>query len=237
MALHTEHETKMIYQVAQNFLGNCLLLDGSLLFQGESVWTSVGLEHLHKVFVATPDESDRSFLTKFKEQIEPAGREVIRLAAELMCVYFLFPSNVGGPRKREVVNEILGWAGEHLPAPSLVNSAFANGIGSGGQGYNTRRPFEIGFLIEFAIAWKKLTPQQQSEASEDPMVFQEHVDRIEDAQTKQLRHMLLYLIFPKIFERIASGNHKRRIVRAFAGLLNGASVGGGGGGGWPREKN
>ena len=210
----------MIYQVAQNFLNNCLLRDGSLLFQGDAVWTLAALERLHKVFVATPDESDRSFLTKFKEQVEPAGRDVIRLAAEVMCVYFLFPSNVGGPRKREVVNQILGWAGEHLPEKSLVNSAFADGIGSGGQGYNTRRPFEIGFLIEFAIAWKQLSEEQQSEVSKNFAIFQSHVDRIEDAQTRQLRHMLLHLIFPENFERIASGNHKRRIVKAFAGLLN-----------------
>lgn len=99
----------------------------------------------------------------------------------------------------------------------LVSTAFSNGIGSGGQGYNTRRPFEIAFLIELAIAWKKLPQDRQVEVAADPWLFQEIVDSIEDAESKQLRHMLLHLLFPEHFERIASGNHKRRVIKAFSG--------------------
>ena len=53
-----------------------------------------------------------------------------------------------------------------------------------------------------------------------PWLFQEFVDGIEDAESKQLRHMLLYLLFPDHFERIASSNHKRRIIKAFSGLVS-----------------
>lgn len=220
MAIHTEHETAKIYAVATRFRDHCLLRDESLLADAP-VWTLANLQRLHQVFVAAPDEGERTFLVKFKDQILPAGTEVIRLAAEVLCVYFLFPSNVGGGRKREVINEVLGWAGENLPTDSLVSQAFANGIGSGGYGYNTRRPFEIGFLIELAIAWKKQTAQEQSERINDGAKFQEIVDSIEDAEGKQLRHMLLYLLFPEVFERIASSGHKRRIVKAFGALLTG----------------
>ncbi len=90
-------------------------------------------------FVATPDEGDRSFIDKFRDQIKPAGTDVIRLAAELLAVYFLFPSNVGGFRKRQVVNEVLDWVGPTtLPENHLVSVAFEHGIGSGGQGATTR---------------------------------------------------------------------------------------------------
>lgn len=147
------------------------------------------------------------------------GLEVVRLAAEILCVYFLFPSNVGGARKRQVVNEVLGWAGDSLPESHLVSGAFSNGIGSGGQGYNTRRPFEIAFLIDLVITWKKLPPDRQGVVAADPWLFQKFVDSIEDAESKQLRHMLLYLLFPDHFERIASSNHKRRIIKAFSGLV------------------
>jgi 5-methylcytosine-specific restriction protein B len=142
------------------------------------------------------------------------------LAAEILCVYFLFPSNVGGARKRQVINEVLGWAGDSLPESHLVSRAFSNGVGSGGQGYNTRRPLEIAFLIDLAIAWKKLPQEGQVSMAEDPWRFQELVDSIEDAEARQLRHMLLYLLFPDHFERIASGNHKRRVIKAFSGLVD-----------------
>lgn len=33
------------------------------------------------------------------------------------------------------------------------------------------------------------------------------------------RHLLLYLVFPDDFERIASGNHKRRVLSVFSGLV------------------
>lgn len=220
MARHTEHDTSRIYPVADAFRANCLLHDGSLLFEGSSVWRPDALDQIHKAFVATPDEGDRSFIVKFKDQVGKAGSDVVRLAAEILCVYFLFPSNVGGARKRQVVNEVLGWAGDSLPDSHPVSSAFTNGIGSGGQGYNTRRPFEIAFLIDLVIAWKKLPQDRQAAVAVDPWLFQEFVDSIDDAESKQLRHMLLYLLFPDHFERIASGNHKRRIIKAFSGLVD-----------------
>lgn len=220
MARYTEHDTSNIYQVVEAFRANCLLRDGSLLFENAAVWRLDVLDRIHKAFVATPDEGDRSFIVKFKDQIGQAGQEVIRLAAEILCVYFLFPSSVGGVRKRQVVNEVLSWGGDNLPESHLVSRAFANGIGSGGQGYNTRRPFEIAFLIELAIAWKKLPQDRQANVAADPWLFQEIVDSIEDAESKQLRHMLLHLLFPDQFERIASGNHKRRVIKAFSGLVD-----------------
>jgi len=220
VARYSEHDTDRIYQAAEAFRADCLLGDGSLLFQDASIWCLNVLDRLHKAFVATPDEGDRSFMVKFKDQIGEAGQEVIRLAAEILCVYFLFPSSVGGARKRQVVSDVLGWAGDRLPETHLVSIAFSHGIGSGGQGYNTRRPFEIGFLIDLVIAWKKLPSAQQALVAADPWRFQEFVDRIEDAESKQLRHMLLHMLFPDQFERIASGNHKRRIVKAFYGLVD-----------------
>lgn len=225
MARYSEHDTTKIYQAADAFRANCLLRDGSLLFENTSVWREDALASLHKAFVATPDEGDRTFIVKFKDQVSKAGTEVIRLAAETLCVYFLFPSNVGGVRKREVVNEVLGWAGDSLPESNLVSGAFLNGIGSGGQGYNTRRPFEIALLIDLVIAWKKLPSERQVLVAADPWLFQEFVDTIEDAESKQLRHMLLHMLFPDHFERIASSNHKRRITKAFFGLVGSEPVG------------
>ena len=219
MARYSEQDTSKIYETAQTFLHSCLLRDGSLLFDGAALWRTELLERIHKVFVDTPDEGDRSFIEKFRDQIKPGGREVIRLAAELLCVYFLFPSNVGGFRKRQLVNEVLGWADDSLAENSVLSKALDHGIGSGGQGYNTRRPFEIAFLIEFAIEWKKLTTIEQQEAAADPWRFQTIIDGIEDGEFKQLRHMLLHMLFPDYFERIASGNHKRRVIDAFSGLV------------------
>lgn len=219
MARYSEHDISKIYEAADLFRTNCLLEEGSLLFGDTSLWRPDILEQIHKAFVATPDEGDRTFIDKFKDQVGKAGQGVSRLAGEILSVYFLFPSSVGGIRKRQLVNEVLSWGDDTLPESHIVSLAFANGIGSGGQGYNTRRPFEIAFLIELAIAWKKLPKDQQEMIATDPWLFQKLVDSIDGADSRQLRHMILHLLFPDSFERIASGNHKRRVIRAFSGLV------------------
>lgn len=219
MARYSERDASKTYAAAERFRDACLRGDGSLLFDNAAVWTTENLAKLHQGFVASPDEGERSFVDKFRDQVKPAGQPVIRLAAEALCAYFLFPSNVGGYRKRELVNEVLSWGGDSLTTDHAISVAFEKGIGSGGQGYNTRRPFEIGFLIDFAIAWKKLTDAEREQALADPWKFQAQVDAVEGAEARQLRHMLLHLVFPDDFERIASGNHKRRVLAAFSGLV------------------
>lgn len=219
MARYSEYDTSKIYEAADAFRNKCLLSNGSLIFEEDSLWRPALLDSIHKAFVASPDEGDRSFIDKFRDQITPEGPEVICLAAELLAVYFLFPTSVGRVRKMQVVNEVLEWAGKKLPETHLLYQAFEHGIGSGGQGYNTRRPFELAFLIEFTKAWKALLPEQQHSAASDPWKFQKLIDSIENAESQQLRHMLLHMLFPDSYERIASGNHKRRVIAAFAGLV------------------
>lgn len=225
MARYSADGTENIYEIAKKFLNNCLLRDGSLLFEGESVWRLEVLERLRNA-LTTPDESDRTFLEKFEDQVRKAGAGAPRLAAEILSVYFLFPSNVGPARKRQVVNDVLRWGGDTLSESHSVWEAFAHGIGSGGQGYNTRRHSEMAFLIEFAIEWKKkfkaqLEEQSEGQQKEEVLCF---VDSIDNAESRQLRHMLLHLLFPDDFERIASGNHKRRVIRAFARLITDKEV-------------
>lgn len=220
MARYTGPGANEIFSIAETFRDRCLLREESLLDDTKAVWTLDSLKELHEVFVLAPDEGDQNFIEKLEGQIRDSGEDVIRLIAEVLCVYFLFPSNVGGARKRELVNKVLGWAGQALKTDHAVSVAFANGIGSGGQGYNTRRPNEIAFLIELAIAWKeRFSADDRALVVADQKLFQEFVDSIEDADSRQLRHMLLYLLFPDHFERIASRNHKLRIVETFAGLV------------------
>lgn len=221
MARYSEFRTQPIYDAAARLMERCLQGNGSLIRDGADLWTLGNLETIHRVFVAAPDEGDRSFTEKFEDQIKPAGPDIARLAAEVLAVYFLFPSNVGEARKKELVGQVLGWAGDELPADCVLATAMGQGIGSGGQGYNTRRPFEIAFLIEFAIAWKRLPDADRSAAMTDPWRFMEIVDGIDGADARQGRHMLLHVLFPDSFERIASREHKRRVVASFSSVLDG----------------
>src|SRR5690606_33828287 len=70
-----------------------------------------------------------------------------------------------------------------------------------------------------AIACKKLPEDRQAVVESDPWLFEERVDSIDEADSRQLRHMLLHLLVPDHFEPIARGNHKRRDIRAVCGSV------------------
>ncbi|HMW64127.1 MAG TPA: AAA family ATPase [Thauera aminoaromatica] len=221
MAIYSEYDTAPIYAAAKLFCERCLIADGSLLGDGP-LWTPENLRRLHDAFVKDPDEGDRSFTDKFRDQIAKAGEpSVARLAAEVVAVHFLFPSNVGRDRKSALVAEILAWGGATLTEGNVLEPAFLRGIGSGGQGYNARRFLEIAFLIEFALEWKQRPLASRVSALADPWAFMAAVDAVEGAETRQLRHMLVHLTHPESFERIASREHKRRVAAAFSSLLGG----------------
>jgi 5-methylcytosine-specific restriction protein B len=212
-------DTTPVYEAAEAFRNRCLRTDGSLFLADSAVWSAANLGTLKKAFVDTPDESERTFEEKFEDQVKPGGQPVIRLAAEALAVYFLFPRNVTGRRKRELVNKVLSWGGDSLPEDHLVSRAFDCGIGGCGQGYSTRRPFELAFIVNLASEWKKLSAPEIDAKLEDPWAFQAFADDIEGADTLQLSHVLLHLLYPDSFERIATGPHKRRLVQTFSGLL------------------
>jgi 5-methylcytosine-specific restriction enzyme B len=218
-------DTNAIYKAAEAFRDHCLLNDGSLLFENAAVWTADNLARFHQKFIEGYDESEGKFNEKLKGQLKDEEQSVKRLAAEMLAVYFLFPRNVTGGRKKQVVGEVLSWGGDTVREDHLVWQAFEGGLGGGGQGFNTRRYYEMSFLLNFAIAWKQLKPDEARQTIKDPWLLQDFFDGIDEADGSQLRHMLLHMLFPDFFEFIASGSHKRQIDRAFSGLLKEAPDG------------
>ena len=43
---------------------------------------------------------------------------------------------------------------------------------------------------------------------------------VPDADNRQLRHMILYLLFPDDFERIFGRNNRRKLIRAFTNMTS-----------------
>jgi hypothetical protein len=88
MALFDVRKRQAIQEVVGRWRERCLLEDGSLLFDHEQVWTPENLALLYHN-VIEPLEAERSFLEKYREQLQ-GSREVVLLGAEAMAVYYLF---------------------------------------------------------------------------------------------------------------------------------------------------
>lgn len=220
-----------IYKAARLFEERCLVQDDSLLFDEEhKIWTVENLKALHQELeggkslkAENGDENAAAnFLAKYEKQVRPRGREAAILAAELLYVYFLFPgnSNISGPTKTAQVTKVLSW-GKVSPPEDGSFFAFKNGLGGTGRSYNSRRPNELMFFCDFVI---KLKEDRSTEARRalvrSPGDLQSFMDELLDGGKRSLRHVLLHLLHPDDFERIASGGNKEAIRNAFAGLID-----------------
>ena len=146
-----------VLDAAEHWRHKALLSDGSI-FSNSSLWTKEHIESLVTYFVENLDLGEGNFLEKLERQLENTGPEVKQLAAEMMWVILLCPSNTHAPRKREQIEEIWNWSGLRLSLDSRwLSDETLGGLGSAGTAYNTTRWRELVYLIRFAHAWKALT--------------------------------------------------------------------------------
>lgn len=224
MARSQEGSREHIDAAVERFKTHCLLSDGSLLFGDREVWTLDLLDDLRRRLVeGYIPGTDRNFEEKLSEQLEGAP-ETSRLAAETLVVYSLFVSSILSPWwKRELVNRALGAGGVN---PSEVDhdseawKALDQWIGSPGRRYNYKRPDELAYLIDFARALKGLALSERERLlnGADPLPFQKWLDGLE-LRPAQLRHILLHLLWPERYERIASGQDKSAVVRFYGPIV------------------
>ena len=123
-------EPNEIYAVADRFVEEALRRDGSLFTPGTSIWSAENIEDLYERFVGNPDVSSDSFEDKFRRQLQDAPPETQQLAAELLYVYLLFPSNIGGDKKRRIVHSVL--EGTSIALPDDLEQSLDHGIANFG---------------------------------------------------------------------------------------------------------
>ncbi len=210
-----------VLAAANYWAERCLLHDGSV-FTEEKFWTMEVLEEFKVRFVENFLEDKRGFMEKLEEQLKGGTPQLCKFTSELMWVLYLFPGILMSAKKKsEQVKQIWGWSGETFPGDPLQPAAFNEWIGHPGTAFNTHRWREVGYLWRVVWSFKKLGLELRQSLLADPWKFAEWLDRIEDSTQRLMRNILLHLIFPEEFERIASKNHKLRIREAFASKLDG----------------
>ncbi|MFA4951365.1 MrcB family domain-containing protein [Brevundimonas sp.] len=214
MARYNPHRNiEPVLAAAAQWRDQCLLSDDSILTDEQSVWTQTNIQELKSAFIGNPDEGGDSFVMKLRGQLSSAGPGVIQLASEMLWVMLLFPSNIGADKKRETIEAIASWApGGRQLKPNLLGDDVLAGIGSTGVGFNTHRWRELAYLITIAEAAKALGSAEREAAFKDPWAFARFLASVSVDGTRQLSHVLEYLLFPDTFERVSTGEDKRKII-------------------------
>jgi 5-methylcytosine-specific restriction protein B len=210
-------DTSEILAAAAHWRDTALLGDGSV-FTEKKLWTQSSLATLDQYYVQQPDQGEGTFHEKLQQQLAPAGVEAIQLAAELMWLLYLCPRKIKAPRKRHTIQTIWGWSGEVFPAESqYLKDSVLDGIGSAGPGFNQNQWRELVFAINLAREFKTIGLETGRSLLSDPWAFDKWVSSLPDADSRQFRHMILFLLFPDVFERVFGQTDRKAIAVHFLG--------------------
>lgn len=209
---NSSHDVEPIYAIIDAWRTRSLLGDQALLTDEPDVWSADNLNRVSAAFNGNPDTGADTFLVKLERQLAPLDDRAKQLAADMLYLMLLFPSNIGAKKKLENITVILSWRDEPItPKPELVDEARLCGVGSAGMGYNQNRPFEFGYFLDLMALLKSTSADERAETLSDPWAFSRFLTRI-NAPGKQLAHILEHLLFPDTFERISSGADKGRVI-------------------------
>lgn len=192
------------------------------MFTEKSLWTSENVGYLVRYYAENLDAGEGNFFEKLETQLAPAPGTAKQLAAEMLWVMYLYPvpGSMQPGTKRQQIRQIWEWSGEPLPdAPFELDEALNDGVGHPGTAFHTLRWREFLFFVQLMEAWTRLPASQREARLADPWTLAEWLKEQDKTRTRQLRHILLYLLFPDHFEPFATASQKRIIVRAFAKKL------------------
>ena len=226
----THDGVEKVYATAEAWVSRALRSDDSLFTPGTPIWTSEFLGELHQRFLDNPDDSSDGFLEKLKRQLAGSPPGVYQLMGEVLYLHFLIVWTKSGARELERIRTVLGWSPEPVEIPVNLIEALTPGIANPGAAFHTYRPFQVGFLIEFAERWKEQNPVERDHLLDDPWAFKGFVFGLglrslllRNSQNKHRiqQHTLLHLVHPDAFEGTVSVVEKNKIVgaKAFSGFV------------------
>ena len=203
------------YALARRWIDECLLEDGSLLTPPRPIWTAENLGDLKARFVDVPVQGADTFEAKLQHQLTGATDEVKQLAAEVLCVHYIVPVDIGATKKTAAVTTVLGWMATPVPVADDVAAAFRIGLINAGQGYKMYKPNQLWFVIEAAIGFKGCSPEERRQLLEDPWALKAMLAQLPIRSGYLTSNLLLHLLHPETFEPIGGRDHKSLIVSHF----------------------
>ena len=221
----SETEHGRVYKAASAWVDRALRHDDSLFTPGVPIWSLNSLQELRKRFLDQPDNSNASFLDKLRRQLANISPEIYQLMGEALYFHFLIVSTKNSANEKGVIETVLNWSPFPVSIPPDLAAALTPGIASPGQSFHSNRPFQVGFLVEFAEQWKEMDYDEQEHLLDNPWSFKKIATQL-DFRSQLLKgsgyrywtqlEALLHLVFPDTFEAVVSGDHKRRIAKAFS---------------------
>lgn len=203
-----------ILDAAQRWKDECLLGGGSLFGEGE-LWTLERFQELQPL-VAHREGGRGAPSDDLRVALEPASSEVKRLLTEVVwaCFLLVIPTRIGAATKLDWLAGFHRWSGIELPDDHWALDVLDKGIHDPGATYLRYARREYLFAIRVMLVWFHPATDRDALLS-DPWRFADWVYDRAEAQGRQWRHAVVFLLFPDEFEPVMSRVRKRDIANAF----------------------
>lgn len=185
------------------------------IFSDRPTWTPEALADLRRRLLAR-SSSGTSFEDQWQHQLHNAPDAIVQLAGELLWVHLVFPTDIGGARKRELLRATLSGAAEQIEVPADLDAVLDDGAAGTGVAYKTRRQSQLRFLLDAVSDLKHHAVEERQRFLADPWACKAWLVGLPHDGAQSQREALLHLLHPETFEPIVSTTIKRTIVRAFA---------------------
>lgn len=233
-------QDKLLYTIFGKFIEKCLIGSNSLLTNDQNCCTEENINECIKCFVLNYKDDKRNFEEKIKEQFNKASNEVKLVFAHANWLWAFSVNDMTAFGKKKAVQIC-------MPDDTTLNDKIddislfpAQGFGSAGTYHKQNKYWEIVSILKL-LKWIKtsITTQTTAESIIDEIekicIFSKY-DTSENPQEKWQKdfreiknscaifNIFLYLCKPELYERIASDNHKYRIVDSFSSLLDNGDI-------------
>jgi 5-methylcytosine-specific restriction protein B len=210
MARIREPKVLAIYAAATRWMGRALHSSRGI-FVERPVWLPEALHELSERLAGQPERGQR-FEDAWHQQLDGSTSHMFQLAAELVYVHLLFPTDVSPASKRRLVHRTAERATPVVPVPEEFDVALDRGIAPTGPAFKTRRHSQLRFLLRVAQSFQRLPARERNALTLNPWACKAWLAEVPaDGGTTQ-REALLHLLFPDTFEPIVSIELKRAIV-------------------------
>jgi MoxR-like ATPase len=223
MARMTEFQP--LYDAFHKFQELCLVQDRSLLWQDQPIWTLANLQRWKTQVLDSPNiEEDLNFNEKLEKQLTGVPPLLWGMAADLHYVYYLPSATLTLDIRFRNIDWAARQGGFLLPSKQdPIWAPFNHGFTGTAQKYHFRYA-QLHLLVAFALRLKEMGNVEDTLA--DPARVQALLDEILEGipsrsdRAHDMRHAILYLMFPDHYERIISTRDKERIAEKYEGLIS-----------------
>jgi 5-methylcytosine-specific restriction enzyme B len=200
----------------------CLRRGRGLLAPGRSLWSGARLGELAARLeraaarAGRPHAAPAAFELRWRRMLAHAGDDGVALAGELLYVHLLFPSSIGGTRKRALLEATWARLPVPPPLPRALGTALDHGIAPAGVAYTRQRLSQLAWLAAAGAHLRGLAPRARAAVLEAPDRAAAALHDLPARGGAPQRSALLHLLHPRVFPPVTSARVRDRLLRVFA---------------------